>query len=60
MAYAPDLTPHAALKRLARWMNACPSLMRALQKKGYNAMQHHFTQQQLALIYKYLGEPCRL
>ena len=57
MTYAPDLTPHAALKRLARWMNACTPLMRALQKTGYNAMQHHFTQRQLALIHKYLGGP---
>ena len=57
MAYSPHHTPHAALKRLARWIKLCGPLQRALEKSGYHRKKKYFSNRQLRLIYKYLGEP---
>ena len=42
-AYAPEITPQAALNRLAHWIKLNQALTEALQ--------------QVALIFEHLGEP---
>jgi len=56
-AYAPNLTPVAALNRLAYWIRYSPGLTANLQATGYRPRQHHFTARQVSLIFQYLGEP---
>lgn len=56
-AYAPNLTDHAALKRLSLWITANPSLFRALKKHGYFVTQKKFTKIQKRIIFRYLGAP---
>jgi len=56
-AYAPDLTPHGALKRLSRWIKQCPPLLKALKKTGYLETQKKISGYQKWLICKYLGAP---
>jgi hypothetical protein len=57
MLYAPDLTPHSAVNRLARWMACNPLLMAALRRTGYRKTARRFSPRQVALIVRYLGEP---
>ena len=57
MAYAPELTPKAALNRLALWINSCKPLRKALDKTGYRVRQRNFSKRQIYLIFKYLDTP---
>ena len=41
-AYAPDLTPHGALKRLSRWIKQCPPLLKALKKRDIWKLKKKF------------------
>ena len=56
-AYAPTLTTHSALNRLALWIDLNPQLSQALAQTGYRRTQRVFTSRQVALIFEYLGEP---
>lgn len=56
-AYAPDISPGAALNRLALWIRVNTSLSEALAQTGYQSKQRVFTSKQVALIFEYLGEP---
>ena len=52
-AYAPEITPQAALNRLAHWIKLNQALTEALQQTGYYPRQRR----QVALIFEHLGEP---
>lgn len=56
-AYAPEITPQAALNRLAAWIKLNRPLREALDQTGYYPRQRLFTARQVALIFEYLGEP---
>ena len=56
-AYAPDISPGAALNRLATWIKTNPQLTEALKETNYRVNQQLFTSRQVALIFEYLGEP---
>lgn len=56
-AYAPTLTTHSALNRLALWIDTNAPLSEALSQTGYRRTQRIFTSRQVALIFEYLGEP---
>lgn len=56
-AYAPDITYQAALNRLSVWIRVNQPLSEALRKTGYYPKQKLFTSKQVALIFKFLGEP---
>lgn len=56
-AYAPEITPQAALNRLAAWIRINRPLSEALRETGYYAKQRVFTCRQVALIFEFLGEP---
>ena len=56
-AYAPSLTTHSALNRLALWIDTNVPLSEALAQTGYRRTQRIFTSRQVALIFEYLGEP---
>jgi hypothetical protein len=56
-AYAPDITPGAALNRLALWIKTNSRLSEALKETNYRVNQQLFTSRQVALIFEHLGEP---
>lgn len=56
-AYAPDISPKAALNRLAYWIKVNQPLSQALAASGYRASQRVFTSKQVALIFEFLGAP---
>ena len=56
-AYAPDISPGAALNRLALWIKTNSRLTEELRKTDYRVTQRMFTSRQVALIFEYLGEP---
>ena len=55
--YAPDLSPHAALNRLSRWIDYNPQLSEALRQTGYRRHARRFSPRQVELIFQFLGEP---
>ena len=57
MAYAPTLTPQAAVNRLMAWIRYNPELTDMLQRSGYRKAQKLLTSYQVRLIFDYLGEP---
>ena len=57
--YAPDISLGAALNRLALWIKTNTQLSEALKQTDYRVTQRMFTSRQVALIFEYLGEPCR-
>ena len=57
VAYAPDITPVAALNRLASWIHHHKVLYRALADSGYADRQRMFNSVQVELIFRYLGRP---
>ena len=56
-AYAPEITPHAAVNRLMAWIKLNEPLYEALKRHGYVDNCRLFTVRQVALIFEYLGEP---
>jgi len=56
-AYAPELSPKSAMRRLNRWIHHNGPLMKALKRTGYFETQKIFFKRQKRLIYKYLGSP---
>ena len=59
LAYAPELTPHSAVKRLMKWLSINPALMDALRQTHYYPTQKVLTARQVQLIFDYLGEPLK-
>lgn len=57
IAYAPDITPIAALNRLAAWIHHHKKLYEALLETGYTDRQRIFNSVQVGLIFLYLGKP---
>lgn len=57
VAYAPDITPVAALNRLSAWIHHHGPLYRALLDSGYADRQRIFNSVQVELIFRYLGRP---
>lgn len=57
MAYAPNLTPQAAVNRLMDWISHNPALTQDLARTGYRKTQKLFTSLQVRTIVSYLGEP---
>lgn len=57
LLYAADLTPHSAVNRLMKWISKIPKLVRALNEAGYRKHSKRFSPEQVALIFRYLGEP---
>ncbi len=57
VAYAPDITPVAALNRLAVWIRHNRTLWQALLDTGYTNRQRMFTSAQTELIFLHLGRP---
>lgn len=45
------------VRRLMYWIRGNADLMRELESSGYRSNQRLFTQKQIKIIYKYLGEP---
>lgn len=56
-AYAPEVSPGAALNRLAQWIRFNTALTEALEQAGYRPRQRVFTSRQVELIFRYLGKP---
>lgn len=56
-AYAPDISPVAALNRLAQWIKLNALLSEALRETGYRMRQQVFTSRQVELIFRYIGRP---
>ena len=56
-AYAPDISPVAALNRLALWIKLNEPLRKALLEHGYTITRQVVTPRQGALIFRYLGRP---
>lgn len=56
-AYAPELSPASALRRLSRWMQRHPKLMDELKFSGYFCRQKKMNHRQLSIVFKYLGPP---
>lgn len=56
-AYAPEITPHAAVNRLMAWIKLNAPLYEALKQSGYTDNRRLFTVRQVELIFEYLGEP---
>lgn len=56
-AYAPNISPTAALNRLAKWLKLNLELNEALLHTGYRGTQKIFTSMQVGLIFKYIGRP---
>ena len=57
MAYAPDLSPEAAVNRLAQWFRLNRQLTEELRQTGYRPRQQVFTPMQVEVIFRYLGRP---
>ena len=57
MAYAPELTPEAAVNRLTKWLKQNATLLKELQEYGYRPNQRVFTPVQVETIFRYLGRP---
>lgn len=57
VAYAPDITPVAALNRLSAWIHHHTILYQALVDSGYVDRQRIFNSVQVKLIFHYLGRP---
>lgn len=55
--YFPDLNDRSARRRLNRWIHQANGLQQELESTGYSPLQHSFSQKQVEIIYKYLGEP---
>lgn len=56
-AYAPDLTPKAALNRLNLWINTNKKLKKALRRAGYKGTEKKISKKFFALIIRHLGAP---
>ena len=57
LCYSPDITMSAARRKLMRWIERKPGLMKALVTAGYNELSHTFLPLEVKLIVEALGEP---
>jgi|WetSurMetagenome_2_1015567.scaffolds.fasta_scaffold04537_6 hypothetical protein len=57
LLYSPDSQPKVAVATLNRWIRRNKELAKALAAIGYNNNRHTFFSREVALIFKYIGEP---
>ena len=57
MMYFPNLTPHAATNKLARWIAHCGELSSKLRAIGYTPQRRFFSSKEVMEIVESLGEP---
>ena len=57
MMYFPNLTPHAATNKLARWIAHCDELSSKLRAIGYAPQRRFFSSKEVMEIVESLGEP---
>ena len=57
MLYFPNLSPHAAVSRLRRWIRHNPELNQALETSAIGKNAKFYTKRQVELIVEYLCEP---
>jgi hypothetical protein len=55
--YNPHLSNDTAMQQLRRWLKHNPALMQELRDAGYRPACHSFTPREVAIIFRYLGEP---
>ena len=55
--YFPNLTPHAATNKLARWIAHCGELSSKLRAIGYAPQRRFFSSKEVLEIVESLGEP---
>jgi hypothetical protein len=55
--YNPHLSYITSLQQLRRWLQHNPALMDELRAAGYRSTRHSFTPREVAIIFRYLGEP---
>jgi hypothetical protein len=55
--YNPHLSDETSLQQLRRWLHHNPALMDELRAAGYRPARHSFTPREVAIIFRYLGEP---
>jgi len=57
LAYFPTLKAAAAERKLRRWINGNPHLMKRLKRHGYSNCQKRLTPTQMRIIFGVLGAP---
>ena len=57
LLYSPRATRESAIRMLNRYLHRCHGLLDELFGLGYRADDRSFTRQQVAVIFRYLGEP---
>lgn len=55
--YSPRATRESAIRMLNRYLHRCRGLLDELARLGYRADDRRFTRQQVAVIFRHLGEP---
>lgn len=55
--YAPDLTPHAASKRLTKWVLINKELYKCLIRSGWTKGSRILSPLQVGIMVDFLGEP---
>ena len=55
--YSPELIPRSAVKRLSRWVAFNPKLEQELIETGWYKGKKVLTPGQVAILFRYLGEP---
>ncbi|MBR1712904.1 MAG: DUF4248 domain-containing protein [Alloprevotella sp.] len=53
--YFPSVRPEASVRKMKRWLNSDPEMLRALRSKGYRNGQRRFTRAQVKVFVRYLG-----
>ena len=57
MMYFPNLTPHAATNKLARWIGYSNELTTRLRDLGYSPRRNYYTPKEVETIFFCLGAP---
>ena len=55
--YSPRAPRESAIRMLNRYLHRCHGLLDELSRLGYRADDRRFTRPQVAVIFRYLGEP---
>lgn len=57
MAYFPNLKAPAAERKLRRWINENPYLIKRLKSRGYKTFCKTLSRSQLDVVFEAFGEP---
>ena len=55
--YHPDLSAHAAMGKMRRWINRNAELKRRMQEVQVSVLNHTYTPKEVAILVEFLGEP---